>query len=61
MKVIYAKVAEFLTNIVSIEFLTYQTLSQAIDFYDEGNDCLGVEGELQKAIDLYNKAIHLNP
>jgi Tfp pilus assembly protein PilF len=39
----------------------YEAMEQAVDFYNEGNDCLGIEEKLEEIIGLYDKAIGLNP
>jgi tetratricopeptide (TPR) repeat protein len=59
MQVVYGKLSDLLYDITSIRLLTYQSLDQAIDFYNQGNKHL--EENLEKAIEFYDKAIQANP
>lgn len=61
LQVVYTKLGDLFTIAVPIKLLTYQAMNQAVDLYNEGNNCLKTEEELQEAIALYDKAIHLNP
>lgn len=56
---IYAKLIDFFSKTASVKLLDYQAIDQAIEFYDQGNEHL--EENLEKAIELYDKAIQLNP
>ncbi len=59
MQIVYEKLSNLLYDITSIRLLTYQSLVQAIDFYNQGNKHL--EENLEKAIEFYDKAIQANP
>lgn len=59
LKVLYGKLSDFLLSKTLARLLTYQSLDQAIDFYNQGNEFL--EQDFQKAIELYDQAIQLNP
>ncbi len=59
MQVVYGKLSNLLYDITSVRLLTYQSLGQAIDFYNQGNEHL--EEDLEKAIEFYDKAIQANP
>ncbi|MBD1943261.1 GUN4 domain-containing protein [Coleofasciculus sp. FACHB-712] len=60
LQVVYTKLGDFFTTIAPLKLLTYQVMNQAVVFYNEANSYLETEEELQKAIDLYDKAICLN-
>jgi tetratricopeptide (TPR) repeat protein len=51
--------SDLLYDIGSIRLLTYQSLDQAIEFYNQGNEYL--ETDCQKAIEFYDQAIQANP
>lgn len=59
IQMVYEKLSNLLYDITSIRLLTYQSLDQAIDFYNQGNKHL--EENLEKAIEFYDKAIQANP
>jgi tetratricopeptide (TPR) repeat protein len=59
LKEVYGKTSDFLHGITSVKLLTYQSLNQAIVFYNQGNEHL--EKDLPKAIELYDQAIQANP
>lgn len=59
MQVVYGKLSDLLYGIGSIRLLTYQSLNQAIEFYNQGNEYL--ETDCQKAIEFYDQAIQANP
>lgn len=59
VQMIYGKLGDLLYNITSVSLLAYQSLDQAIDFYNQGNECL--ETDCQKAIEFYDQAIQANP
>lgn len=59
LQVFYGKISNILYDSTSLKLLLYQSLNQAIDFYNQGNEYL--EKDVQKAIELYDKAIQANP
>ena len=56
---VYGKLNDHLTSLAPVRLLSYEAIEQAPVFFNEGNGYL--EEDLQKAIELYDKAIELNP
>lgn len=56
---VYGKLNDYLTSYAPVKLLSYEAIEQAPVFFNEGNGYL--EEDLQKAIELYDKAIELNP
>jgi tetratricopeptide (TPR) repeat protein len=61
LRVIYTKLKDFLSSTASVNLLTYQSIEQAINLYNEANSYLETEDKLHTTISLYDKAISLNP
>ena len=61
LRVIYTKLKDFLSSTASVNLLTYQSIEQAINLYNEANSYLEIEDKLHETISLYDKAINLNP
>ncbi|MEB3359448.1 MAG: GUN4 domain-containing protein [Synechococcales bacterium] len=60
LQVIYTELSSYIATIAPVKLLTYQVIDQAVDYYSKANDYLEEEA-IQKALDLYDKAIQLNP
>ena len=61
LRVVYTKLKDFLSSTASVNLLTYQSIEQAINLYNEANSYLETEDKLHATISLYDKAISLNP
>jgi len=61
LKIVYAQIAKLINEVSSIELITYEAIDKANDFCNEGNEFLNSEEGLLKAIELYDRAISLNP
>ena len=58
---IYKRLKDLITNLVQLELLTYQSIEQSNNLLHEANDYSDNADTLEKAINLYNQAIELNP
>ena len=61
LKIVYTQTAKLINEVSSIELITYEAIDKANDFCNEGNEFLNSEEGLLKAIELYDRAISLNP
>ena len=58
---IYQNLKNTLQDNYAINLLSYETIEQALDYYDQANEYLDDEEKLQDSIPLYDQAIQLNP
>ncbi|GBO54838.1 hypothetical protein APA_2889 [Pseudanabaena sp. lw0831] len=58
---VYKRLKDLITNLVQLELLTYQSIEQSNNLLHEANDYSDNVDTLEKAINLYNQAIELNP
>ena len=61
LKIVYTEIATLINEVSSIELITYEAIDQANDLCNEGNEYLNSEEGFLKAIELYDRAISLNP
>ena len=59
LKSVYNKIGNYLTSLASVKFLYCEEIEQAIDLCNEGHGYL--EKDLQKAIEIFDNSIQLNP
>jgi len=58
---VYNRLQDLITNIDQRKLLTYKSIEQSNNLLYEANDCSDNAGTLEKAINLYNQSIELNP